>query len=127
MLKNALLSNAIFSALSGVIILSFGSLLGQHIPLPHVVWLVVGTGLLVFALDLVVLVAKPVWAVRYTKLVVWSDIAWVVVTVSCLVLFWGALTETGVLMILGVNLMVGFLAGWQSLALQKEQGKELVI
>ena len=110
MLKNALMTNAIFSLLSGIGILVGTSWLGQHIPLPAWAWIVLGIGLILFALQLVMMVLVPMLAQNLTQLVVVSDFAWVVLTSLGSLLFAAQLTAMGFTLVLVVNLVVGTLA-----------------
>jgi hypothetical protein len=69
-----------------------------------------GVGLILFALQLVMMVLKPKLAVLLTQQVVVSDIAWVVLTSLGALLFSDQLTAMGFMLILVVNLIVGTLA-----------------
>jgi hypothetical protein len=110
MLKKALMVNAIFSLSSGICMLLGTAWLSQHIPLPAWAWMVGGIGLILFALQLVMMVIKPILAQQLTQLVVVSDIAWVVLTSLSALLFAAQITAMGFTLILAVNLVVGTLA-----------------
>ena len=121
MLKNALTTNAIFSLTSGIGILAFNSWLGQHIPLPGWAWMVVGIGLIFFALQLVMMALKPMLARKLTGQVIVSDIAWVALTLVGMTVFSAQLTALGTTLILIVNLVVGTLAVLQHRGYAQEQ------
>ena len=123
MLKIALMSNVIFSFTSAMLMLLLGSLLGSYIPLPSWLWTVLGLGLLVFALDLSVLAVMPKWAMTFTPWVVAADIAWVLLTLVALLIFWAELSSTGVAMITAVNVVVAVLA-WAQYAAHKAQSTD---
>ncbi len=122
MLKKALMANAIFSLTSGIGILVVTSWLGQHIPLPAWAWIVLGIGLILFALQLVMMVLIPILAHKLTQLVVVSDIAWVVLTSLGALLFAAQITAMGFTLILVVNLVVGTLAVAQHRGYGPERG-----
>ena len=114
MLKYALGANALFSASSGFLMLFAHGYFSSHIPLPAWAWMLIGVGLLIFAVDLAVLAYKPSWAGRLTPMVVLSDVAWVALTSVATLWFIDVLSIYGVLMILAVNFVVGSLAYFQS-------------
>ena len=127
MLKKALLSNAVFSGVSGLCILLLTAKLDSHIPLPSLLWLVIGIGLLVFSADLILLAVFPAWAKKLTKFVVLSDISWVVVATLATLTYWGSLTAEGVALIVVINAMVTVLAWAQAKSYRMEYGDMEVV
>lgn len=126
MLKKALLSNAVFSGISGLCILLLAAELGSYISLPPILWLVIGLGLLFFSFDLMLLAVFPAWAKKLTKLVIFSDISWVLVTTMAVFIYWEAVSLEGVALIVLINLIVTTLAWFQAKGYHMEYGsKEL--
>jgi len=109
----SLLANAVFSIASSSIILLNVSWLSVHIPLNKDLWLLMGAGLFVFALQLTFLAFNQTWAQKLIKHVIRSDFAWIIVTLLSAVYFNAALTAQAWLIIISVNLIVLMLALWQ--------------
>jgi len=121
MLSKSLIINALFSLVSGLIILSQKASLAVHLPMPDWIWLVIGIGLIGFALELITLAINKGWARRFIGLVIISDISWVVVTSFCLLLFISEISNQGIVIVSLVNVVVAGLVwfqykGYQSLA-----------
>ncbi len=109
----SLLANAIFSFVSSSIILLNVSWLSTHIPLNEGLWLLMGAGLFVFALQLTFLAFNQTWAQKLIKHVIRSDFAWIIMTLLSAVYFNAVLTTQAWLIIMSVNLIVLMLALWQ--------------
>lgn len=120
MLKQSLVSNALFSGLSGLLILTFKEWVSAQFPGPTWLWLIVGMGLLIFAAQLIAMVLIPKLAKMLTPQVVIADIGWVVLTFVGLAIFFTSITETGVLLVIGINAVVGTLALMQHLGYRRE-------
>lgn len=106
MLKQALAANAVFSATSGLVLITARGALAAEIPAPPWLFAAVGVGLLVFAVQLAAMVAKPELARRLAMQVVASDVGWVVATLAALVVFHARISTLGVVLILAVNVVV---------------------
>lgn len=113
-LARALLANALFSALSGTLLLGapalVATLLGVAAALPVQF---VGAGLVAFGLAVAVLSARrpvhPGWALAVTV----ADLGWVVGSVAGVVVFSDVLTGVGRAAVLAVALVVGLFALFQ--------------
>lgn len=110
MLKQSLTANALFSGGSGVGILLVQNWLGGHIPGPDWMWWVLGIGLLAFAAQLALMSVKPGLAQKLAMQVVVSDVAWVVLTLGALLLFFEEVSRTGAQLIVTINVVVATLA-----------------
>lgn len=110
MLKQALKANAVFSTASGLTLILARDALSAEIPAPAWFFAAIGVGLLAFAAQLALMVAKPDLARRLAMQVVVSDAAWVVITSAALVAFFARVSAIGVALILAVNAIVAVLA-----------------
>lgn len=116
-LRTALRTNAVFSAVCGLALLSAGwALTGWHLgPL----WLppLAGAALTVFAVGVARVAVQPVTPLRHqTSLVVVADLAWVTATAIVLTVA-DPPTHTTVAALI-VAAVVGLLAGWQIIGLR---------
>lgn len=113
-LRTALLSNAVFSATCGLLILVWPvfveSLLGVQVPL---LLRLVGFGLLIFAVDLVHQATRPrlaIWRALYAS---FGDFLWVISSILGLLLFSNLFAPTGVVVVLVVAGVVLAFGSWQ--------------
>ena len=80
-LKTVLYANAIFCSVSAGVILVAPGLLAQHvINLPVIVFMILGIGLMVFALDVFMTARKPAVTTGRALYIFCADVAWVVLT-----------------------------------------------
>lgn len=124
MLKQALLANAGFSAISGTIMLLQTAWLHSHIPLPAVYWTILGLGLISFAISLLVIAGKHRWRMQLATTVVIGDVLWVVAASGLTLVFFSQITILGVALISLVNLFVGTFAVLQYIGWQRSASKE---
>ena len=118
MLKQSLAANALFSAGSAGIMLSAPAWLTNAIPAPLWLWLVLGSGLLLFSLQLAGMVVSEALRRKLSMQVVAADIGWIVATSVAIAVFWQVLTPAGVVLILAINGIVATLAWLQFLGLR---------
>jgi Polyketide cyclase / dehydrase and lipid transport len=108
-LRNALLSNALFSVLSGSTFIGFSRPVADLIGLGEPIWYqIIGFGLLAFA-SIVAWVAmqKPINTLL-AALISIADFLWVAGTILLVVLTLGTLQAVGILVLLGIAAMVLF-------------------
>lgn len=129
-LHQALLSNALFSGTSALLIALCYEDLILEIPLPEVYWMAISVALALFSGQLVmmaaVLIKQSSWAqtqqglvLKLTPSVVIADIIWVVGSCSLLLMFADLMSVFGWVIITVVNVFVGSLALLQYRGLQK--------
>jgi|GEM_PF-1634442 len=121
MLNKALLANAVFSSTSGITIVLFRQWFGSQFSAPEWLMLAIGVGLLLFTVQLLAMTKVKVLAEKLTLSVVFSDVAWVLITCVLLFLLNDKMTNVGAVMILVVNLVVSLLAWTQYTAFKKER------
>ncbi len=119
MLKQSLAANALFSAGSAGVMLSTPAWLTSAIPAPMWLWLVLGAGLALFALQLAGMVFNEALRRKLAMQVVAADLGWIVATSIAMAVFWHALTSSGVMLILAINGIVGTLASLQYLGARR--------
>jgi hypothetical protein len=111
LLLRALRMNAVFSAVSAVLMLIGGRWIAAQLGLPNVMAVYVTAGLLIlFALQLGNIVRTGnIQTIEIAGIVV-GDIAWVVGTIVLVALFYPSLTTTGLLLVDVVALVVLYFA-----------------
>ncbi len=109
-LKQMLTANAVFSTASGLMLIVARDALAAEITAPPWLFVAIGVGLLAFAAQLAVMVAKPELARRLAMQVVLSDAGWVVATSAALVAFYTRVSALGVALIIVINVVVATLA-----------------
>lgn len=119
-LRSALLANALFSTISGVLMLAMptriGAVLGIDAP---VVLQLIGLGLLVFAADLFHQLTRSrmaTWRALYASA---GDFLWVAATLGGLLLFPDVLSETGLRLVTAVAGIVLLFGTWQLWAIDR--------
>jgi len=122
-LQKAMFANAVFSFVCGVIFLLARKLLMPHIPLAPLLWTLFGAGLILFSAQLVIMVKSTAWAEKLIIPVIFSDIAWVILTCAALAYYQSRISPLGNTLIIAVNMMVAALAWFQAQA-YLEQGKK---
>ena len=110
MLKQVLVANATFSAGAALAMLIAPHWLEPHVPLPRPAWLGLGIGLLLFALQLALMAARPALARKLTPQAIAADWAWVGLTTIAMFAGWRDLSATGVALVLAVNAIVAAFA-----------------
>ncbi|MEH6526783.1 MAG: hypothetical protein V7723_11980 [Sneathiella sp.] len=119
LLKTSLLINAVFSATSGVACLLFADSLSPWTAIPSWILYSLGVGLLIFAADVAVTATRDPLNPLFAKIIVGSDIAWVVASVGVLIFFGAQLTLAGQLLIELVAIVVAVLATVQAVGLRQ--------
>ncbi len=125
-LRRALAANAAFSAVSGLTLLIFNANLAALIidassiwPWfePRVLLMVVGAGLMLFAVLLAVLARQAIPPSVWVRQVIVADIGWAVASAVLVLAAPGALTGAGIAAVVAVAVVVAGLAGlqWQRL------------
>lgn len=109
-LKQMLTANAVFSTASGLMLIVARDALAAEITAPPWLFVAIGVGLLAFAAQLALMVAKPELARRLAMQVVLSDVGWVVATSAALVAFYTRVSALGVALIVVINVVVATLA-----------------
>ena len=95
-------------------------LLTQHFPTPAWLWLLLGVGLLWFALQLVLMLQFPAIKQKLMPAVVLADFAWVVTSLALWLLYRASISSIGDGLIIGTNAMVATLAWLQYSAWQAQ-------
>mgnify|MGYP000370703125 CR=1 FL=1 len=113
MLIKALFANALFSGACGIGIFVVHPALIPHIPLPSIMFIILGLGLILFSGGLLWLCQSQKLAQRLAPLVIGADIMWVIASCGLTALFYEFVTTTGLLAILAVNVVVTLLGGLQ--------------
>ncbi|WDE03881.1 hypothetical protein SG34_021265 [Thalassomonas viridans] len=122
-LPQAIAANALFSFTSGTVFMLARDVLIPHIPLPPLLWTLLGACLIAFSVQLAFMVKNRAWAEKLIVPVILSDIAWVVLTSIALVCYQSQLSGPGIALIVGVNLVVATLAWFQAQAYLKKRTK----
>lgn len=113
-LRNALLFNAVFSLACALPLLLMPATVAAFLgDVPAMLCLVLGVGLLVFALEVAwVATRKPV-SQTYARLITYADLAWVVATPVVMLAASSQLSGWGQIVLLDVALVTGFCAWCQ--------------
>ncbi len=122
MLKWALRANALFSAASGLVLVSGSYLIAPRLGIdPSWTLLIVGLGLLPFAVDLFINSGKGGIDISKVKVAVAGDIAWIAGSVAVIVIDPTGLTTVGVGTVGAVAAVVGNFAILQWIGLKRAQ------
>lgn len=117
-LRYALLSNALFSLGSALLLLFFPAAVGQWLGLEGaLVYRAIGVGLILFALDLVHQATRPriaTWRALYASA---GDFSWVIGTLALMVLASDLFSSRGTLFVAGIAAAVLSFGVWQILAI----------
>ena len=113
MLAKTLFANALFSSACGIGILVAHPALIPHIPLPPILFIMLGLGLILFSGGLIWLCRDHKLARRLAPLVIGSDILWVIATATLATFFHEFVTAIGLFIILGINVVVAVFGGLQ--------------
>ncbi len=120
MLRFALILNVIFSCVSAGCAIFFKEWLSLHIPLPQVLFLLLGGGLLSFAAVILWIQSALERRLLWGGYIVWADIGWVVSTFTLAAFFSSYLSNIGWSIVFFINASVATLAllqwiGWRKL------------
>ncbi|WDE00577.1 hypothetical protein SG35_008055 [Thalassomonas actiniarum] len=113
-LQKAMSANALFSFFSGMIFLLAQDFLIPHIPMPALLWTLFGVGLIAFSAQLLFMVKNPARAEKLIVSVVFSDIAWVILTFIALAYYQERISAPATALIIGINITVTALAWFQA-------------
>jgi len=122
MLNRAFMANAVFSSVCGIIIFVLRDWFALQIPGPDWLFLAISIGLVVFAVQLLLMVKFKSLAEKLVLQVVFSDIGWVVFSTLGLIIFIESFSHTGIWMVVLINLIVTLLAWLQFSAYKKAGG-----
>ena len=119
LLSRALTENAWFSGIAGMVLIA-GAALGLDGWLGVEAWLLaaLGVGLVIYAIDLLLVARSPRWIVQGAKAAVLADIAWVVIA-AALIGFTAVLSTQGEVALAIVSLVVAGFAAAQWVGLRK--------
>jgi len=106
MLKKAIMKNAIFSGVSGLVILLNSDWFLIQLPAPDWLMTAIAVGLLIFSLQLLLMTRVNALAERLILQVIFSDLAWVLITFIALVAFHEHFSSIGVGLVLFINMIV---------------------
>lgn len=126
--RRVLIANALFSGLSGVGMIGMYRLIGPHFgltsPLSSIVLVAIGVLLIGYAFVLDRTRKQP--RIPRSDLVAFAtlDTAWVAGSAVLLLLAWGAFSLTGRVLVVGVAVVVGSLAGRQFFLAYSGSAKE---
>ena len=119
-LKTVLYANAIFCSVSALVILILPGLLAQFvIDLPALVFIVLGIGLMAFAVD-VFFTARKVTPSRGKVLYIFfADLSWVILTPLVMLLLADKITGLGNFLLLDIAIIVGLFAAFEWVGIDK--------
>ena len=119
-INTTLYANAVFSVTSGVVFLLFPGFLAESIiELPSIVFLVLGIGLLLFALDVYLTARKNPPSRGKVLYIFGADVAWVVGTPIALLLLADRMTSLGVMLFIDIAVIVAVFAALEWFGLAK--------
>lgn len=119
MLKQSLIANAGFSAISGLLMLFQATWLETQIPLPTIYWTILGFSLVSFAASLLIISSNRKWQLQFAKFIVGGDMLWVVAVSILMFTFSSQITTLGTILIIIVNAFVASFAVLQYLGLSQ--------
>jgi len=100
------MKNAIFSGVSGLVILLNSDWFLIQLPAPDWLMTAIAVGLLIFSLQLLLMTRVNALAERLILQVIFSDLAWVLITFIALVAFHEHFSSIGVGLVLFINMIV---------------------
>ena len=119
-LKTVLYANAIFCSVSALVILIFSGLLAQYvIDLPVLVFIVLGIGLMAFALDVFFAACKAIPSRGKALYIFFADLSWVILTPIAMLLLTDKITGLGNFLLLDIAIIVGSLAVFEWVGIGK--------
>ena len=111
--------NGCFSTACAILMLLFTVQLDRLIPIGETNWLVLSSGLLVFAGALFIMSFYPDIAIKQARSVIAGDVFWVVISFSLAVYFYGFISTQGWLLISLINVFVSGFAVMQLVGLRR--------
>lgn len=113
-IRRALKANALFSALSGITLISLAQVVADSFALSNpIVLQIIGTGLLFFVLGLLYIATRPIIKRRHVQRILFMDLSWVVASIALLLIRPFGLSNFAHWEIAFVALIVASLAYWQ--------------
>lgn len=119
LLKSALLINAGFSILCGLVCLLIADSLAQIMGIAPWMLYVLGIGLLLFAADAAYTATRSPINLLFAKLITGADVLWVLGSVVILIFFPGSLTFNGQLILELVAIAVAVIATVQAVGIKQ--------
>lgn len=120
LLKNALLTNAVFSTLGGIVCLTANDLLTEFMGVANGLYLyILGVGLVIFGLDVAFTATRKTLNPLFIKMIIGADISWVVASILLITLMPQLFSFTGIVLIEVVALAVGVFAVLQTIGLKR--------
>ncbi len=113
MSKDAIAANALFSALGGLVLWVMRDWVSEQILAPDWLFITISIGLIAFAVQLALMVKFDDLANKLIMSVVYSDIAWVLLTSLALVVLFDSFSLVGIWIVIGINMIVSSLAWLQ--------------
>ncbi|WP_454881038.1 hypothetical protein [Sphingobacterium detergens] len=114
-LKNVLLTNAISSGMTGILLATMPSLFTQLFKTPHSSpFALVGGFLIVFSVFVLATAMKKIISKSWTKFIITLDVIWVIASVIALISLFYTISIIGSVMILAVAVWVGMMAYLQN-------------
>jgi len=119
LLKQALRANALFSLLIAIDILLFSQPIAEVMGGFDSIYLtILGVGLLGFSVFLLFISERRSINLRLVKIITFMDVGWIIGSVL-LIIFAPWLSTTGIVLIIGVALVVGLCAYFQTKGMQE--------
>ncbi|RKO68725.1 hypothetical protein D7322_25350 [Sphingobacterium puteale] len=113
-LKNVLLTNAISSGMTGILLATMPSLFTQLFKIPHSnPFTLVGGFLIVFSVFVLATAMKKIIQKSWTKFIITLDVIWVIASVIAVISLFYTISIIGSVMILAVAGWVGMMAYFQ--------------
>lgn len=112
-MNRVLLSNAVFSLVSGLLIWVNQEWVRLHIPGPEWLFFLISLGLIAFSVQLVVMTRSGFLAEKLIVTVIASDVAWVLLSGMAVIIRSSDFSANGIFMVILVNLVVGLFAWLQ--------------
>ena len=120
MLNKVLLSNSLFSGITGVTIFFISDLLNQQIPGPGWLFTMISIGLILFSAQLFLMTQYKTLADKLILQVIGSDIGWVVLSTAGLLSYLDSFSTMGMTLVILINVVVSVLAWMQLSAYRNE-------
>ncbi len=121
-LRGALIANAVFSFISGLLFIVLPQQLAQLMGLVYPHWLIfIGVGLLGFVVTILLLLFKPRFIPSQVKAIIYLDWGWVIGSMLFILIDPLHFTLKGLVIVAMLAMVVATLAIWQGKALRKLQ------
>ena len=110
-LKKVLFSNAIFSSACALVLVAApGKLAPLFGSIPNWIFIALGIGLLIFAIDVWWIAGKLPRSLARAKFIFYADVGWVLATPLVLITAGGALSFWGIVLLADIAIVVALLA-----------------